>query len=164
MKNGLIIADSGPIFSLALIGQLKILEKLFNEVSISEAVWIEITRDQTKPFHSTIISYFHNKVKKIKGFNNLTSMMDLGESESVILYKEQKASFLLIDDKKARAIAENLGINCIGTLGLLTSAKEHGQIENLKPLFETFINNQRFYSINLLNAILKENGETEIVL
>ena len=35
----------------------------------------------------------------ISGFNELSFLMDYGESESVILYKEMDADFLLIDDK-----------------------------------------------------------------
>jgi predicted nucleic acid-binding protein len=42
MKKGLVIADSGPIFSLALIDELKILHHLFNEIRIPNAVWEEI--------------------------------------------------------------------------------------------------------------------------
>jgi predicted nucleic acid-binding protein len=41
MKKGLIIADSGPIFSLALIDKLDLLDTLFDDVTISHAVWIE---------------------------------------------------------------------------------------------------------------------------
>ena len=88
--------------------------------------------------------------------------MDYGESESVILYKELQADYLLIDDKKARSIAENFGINCIGTIGLLSIAKDKGFVNNLKSLFELFLNNHRYYSIDLLNAILLQKGETKI--
>jgi predicted nucleic acid-binding protein len=49
MKNGLVIADSGPIFSLALIDKLGILNELFDEISIPTAVWNEITSDKSKP-------------------------------------------------------------------------------------------------------------------
>jgi uncharacterized protein len=34
MKNGLVIADSGPIFSLALIDKLDILNALFYSIRI----------------------------------------------------------------------------------------------------------------------------------
>ena len=47
MKNGLVIADSGPIFTLALIEQLNILEALFDKIRIPQAVWDEITFDLT---------------------------------------------------------------------------------------------------------------------
>lgn len=162
MRNGLVIADSGPIFSLALIDKLDLLDKLFDEVKISHAVWIEISKDDSKPFHKRTYSYFHDKVVQIKGFNELTFIMDYGESESVILYKELNANFLLIDDKKARSIAENLGINCVGTLGLLSIAKDKGFVDNLKDLFVMFLNNHRFYSLDLLNTLLIKKGETKI--
>ena len=162
MKNGIVIADSGPIFSLALIDKLDILDKLFDVVKIPYAVWFEITTDESKPFHKRIYSYFQDKVERINGFNELTFVMDYGESESVILYKELKANFLLIDDKKARNIAENFGINCVGTIGLLSIAKDKGFVDNLKPLFDQLIQNHRYYSIDLLNMILLQNGETKI--
>jgi uncharacterized protein len=77
----------------------------------------------------------------------------------LILYEELHADFLLIDDKKARKIAENFDINCIGIIGLLSIAKDKGLIGDLKPIFETFLQNKRFYSIDLLNAILTTKGE-----
>ena len=69
---------------------------------------------------------------------------------------------MLIDDKKARSIAENFGINCVGTIGLLSIARDKGFVDNLKPLFDLFLQNHRYYSIELLNAILLQKGESEI--
>lgn len=48
MRKGLVIADSGAIFSLATIDKLHILTDLFDEVRIPFAVWAEITRDKSK--------------------------------------------------------------------------------------------------------------------
>ncbi|MFN7119110.1 MAG: DUF3368 domain-containing protein [Saprospiraceae bacterium] len=162
MKNGLVIADSGPIFSLAIIDKLEILDDLFAQIYIPTAVWEEITRDKTTSYYQKIVDYFQEKVKEISGFNELTFIMDYGESESVILYKELNANYLLIDDKKARDIAEHFGIQCIGTIGILSTAKDKGMIEELKPLFELLIKKKRYYSLKLLNAILKQNNEAEI--
>ncbi len=86
--------------------------------------------------------------------------MDFGESESIILYKELNADFLLIDDKKARTIAENFNINCIGTLGILSAAKTKGLIGDLSPIFKLFMKNNQYYSIKLLNILLSKHGET----
>ncbi len=105
MKNGIIIADTGPIISLALVDKLNILNELFDEVKIAKAVWEELTSDKNKPFVSMIQNYFKDKVCEIKSFNDLIFLMDYGESESVLLYQELEADFLLIDDKKARKIA-----------------------------------------------------------
>ena len=162
MKNGLVIADSGPIFSLALVDKLNILDVLFDEIKIPQAVWNEITLDDSVSCFDIIVNYFKYKVEKITQFNELTFIMDYGESESITLYRELNANFLLVDDKKARRIAENLNITCIGTLGLLIAAKDKGIINELKPIFEEFLKNKRYYSLNLLNAILKENNENSI--
>lgn len=162
MKNGLVIADSESIFSLAIIDKLELLSQLFEEVKISKAVWEEITIDISTEFYDKIEQFFKSKVTNIKGFNELTFVMDYGESESVILYKELNADFLLIDDKKARKIAENFEVKCIGTLGVLSVAKEKGFINELRPFFITFLNNNRYYSIKILNKLLERYNEMKI--
>ncbi|MDD2633089.1 MAG: hypothetical protein RBR47_09825 [Bacteroidales bacterium] len=103
-----------------------------------------------------------NKIHQIEGSNELTFAMDYGESEAIVLYNELKADFLLIEDKKARKIAENTGVHCIGLNGLMAVAKQKMLIDKLKPLFEKFLKNQRFYAIELLNEVLIENGEEPI--
>lgn len=162
MKSGLVIADAAPIFSLAIIDKLELLDQLFDEIKISKAVWKEITFDKSTEFYFNIEAFFKPKVLNIKGFNELTFVMDQGESESVILYKELNADFLLIDDKKARKIAENFDIKCIGTLGILSVAKDKGLINNLRPIFKTFLQNDRYYSIELLNKLLERHNELKI--
>jgi len=162
MKNGLLIADSGPLFSMALIDKLHILDHLFDGVKIPGAVWEEITFDNTKPDFIKLTGYLKNKIHQIEGVNELTFLMDYGESEAIVLYKELKADFLLIDDKKARKIAENTGIRCIGLIGLLAVAKQKMLIDKLKPLFEKFLKNIRYYAIELLNEVLKDSGEEPI--
>jgi hypothetical protein len=164
MKNGLVIADSGPIFSLALIDKLDVLYGLFDYIRIPQAVWNEITYDETKQDYKKLYNFFKDKTCQISGINELTFVMDYGESESLILYKELQADFLLIDDKKARKIAENLDINCIGLIGLLSIAKEKGLIAKLRPIFDKFLQNKRFYSVDLLNAVLMAKGEEIINL
>ena len=62
MKKGLVIVDSGPIFSLALIDELKILHDLFDKVRIPNAVWEEITLNKTTKFYKKILDFFELKV------------------------------------------------------------------------------------------------------
>jgi predicted nucleic acid-binding protein len=76
MENGVIISDAGPIFSLAIIDKLEILDKLFDEIYIPKAVWEELTRDKTTAHYQRIVDYFKDKTKEISGFNDLTFVMD----------------------------------------------------------------------------------------
>ena len=159
MKDSLVIADAGPIFSLAIIGKLDILNKIFREVIIPNAVWKEVSVNTEVKYYDDIYNFFKDRVRKISGFNDLTFVMDYGESESVILYKETDADFFLVDDRKARKISENFGIKCIGTIGLLHYSKSLGIVKELRPLFVEFIRNKRYYSLELLNGILIKNEE-----
>lgn len=158
-KNGLVIADSGAIFSLAVLDQLELLHVLFDDAAIPNAVWEEITLDRTVSFYGRMRSFFKKRVRSVTGMNALTPLMDYGESECVLLCKESAADFLLIDDRKARKIAENFGIRCIGTIGLLAVARQKKIIPALLPLFETLLRSKRFYSLELLNAVLAQHNE-----
>jgi len=82
MKNGLVIADSVPIFSLALIDKLNILNDLFDDVKIPQTVWKEIASDKTKADYLKIFDFFKDKTCNIFGINELIFVMDYGESES----------------------------------------------------------------------------------
>ena len=85
--------------------------------------------------------------------------MDYGESESVILYEELNADYLLIDDNKARIIAESFDVNCIGSIGLLIKAKQKGLVNELRSIFEKWLENERYFSKKMLNKILIQTGE-----
>lgn len=45
--------------------------------------------------------------------------LDAGESEALIIYDEQKADLLLMDEHKGRSIAKQLGVKHIGAAGIL---------------------------------------------
>ncbi len=159
----LLIADSGPIISLALLDKLDLLTILFDEVCIPSAVWDELRTLRFTEDFPHISVFFRERVKSIHGENYLLTFTDYGESEAMLLYKELHAAYLLIDDKKARAIAEELDITCIGTIGLLYRAKEKHLIQELRPLFLTLLNNKRYYAIAILNKILEKAQEETIV-
>ncbi len=158
-KNGLVVSDTGPIFSLVIIDKLDILNSLFEEVKIPNAVWEELTLDKTSLLYDKIYDFFESKIVRISGSNDLKFIMDYGESEAIILYRELQAEFLLIDDRKARKIAENMDVKCIGTIGILGIARRKGIIRELKPLFEIFLKSDRYYSLKILNLVLMQCGE-----
>jgi len=154
-----VIADTGAIISLVHVGQLDLIKKVFGDYYIAEAVWSELNKYENPDFDKTILNELKNRVMPIKSKNNLTMVMDFGESESVILYEELDADFLLIDDYKARNIAELLDIKCIGSIGLVVKAKQKGLITALGPIFSKWISTGRYFSKKLLNQVLTEAGE-----
>lgn len=157
-----VIADTGALISLIHLDKIDLIEKVFGDFFIAKAVWEELNDYDNPDFDRTVLLKLESKIKQINSRNHLLMVMDYGESESVILYEELHADYLLIDDNKARVVAESLNVNCIGTLGLLIKAKQKGLIKELKPLFEKLIVAGRYFSKNLLNDLLNKVNETEI--
>jgi len=163
MKNeSIAVTDAGPIISLAIIDRLDILEKIFAEVFIPSAVSEELYNLPITNDIRAMKIFIKEKVKKISGENCLLPFVDYGESEAILLCKEIKADYLIIDDKKARNIAEEFGVDCIGTIGILYRAKDKKIIRELRPLFMKLIENKRYYSRDILNNILYKTKEKMI--
>ncbi|MBW8050508.1 MAG: DUF3368 domain-containing protein [Cytophagales bacterium] len=158
----IVIADTGALISLGLTGHIYLIDKIFGDFYIANAVWEELQRYDNPDFDKSLLVQLKKRVESIKSKNHLSVIMDYGESESIILYEELKADYLLIDDNRARIIAESLDVKCIGSIGLLIKAKQKGLLSDLKPIFEKWIITGRYFSKKLLNKILLQTGETLI--
>ncbi|HEX5150997.1 MAG TPA: DUF3368 domain-containing protein [Parafilimonas sp.] len=62
--------------------------------------------------------------------------LDKGESSAIALAIEIADSTIILDDYKARKIANQLHLNFTGTLGVIIKAKLKGIIPSIKPLLE----------------------------
>lgn len=158
----IVIADTGALISLGQVGLISLIEKVFGEFYIAHAVWEELYKYEHPNFSKETLESLSSKIVKIRSKNHLAMVMDYGESESVILYEELNADFLLIDDNKARIVAESLDINCIGSIGLLLKAKQMGAINELRPVFESWLKSDRYFSLKFLNTILIQSKENPI--
>ena len=62
--------------------------------------------------------------------------IDKGESSAIALALETPDSTIILDDYKARKIANQLGLIFTGTIGVIIKAKLNGIIPSIKPLLE----------------------------
>lgn len=59
-----------------------------------------------------------------------------GELEAMALYRRLHADLLLIDDYRARKVAQVNAISIVGSLGILLRAKESGLLKEIRPFVE----------------------------
>lgn len=149
----ILVADTSPLISLIVIDKLSVLTDLYEEVYLPKKVWDELNA------HLEITAYSKDLLRLSYFVKNINTpfynpKIDKGELEAIALYKQLGADFLLIDDKKAREVAEENNINCIGTLAILIKAKHNKLLPLLKPVFQDLLRNKRFYQKELLNNIL----------
>jgi len=139
MREAVIVADSSPLIGLARIGQLDILPRLGSRVLAPQFVWEEATiRGSSAPGAVEISQATWIEVQAVDPMlvEPFTILVDRGEAEAIALARTAHDSLLLLDDSRARRIAERLGIRRTGTVGLLRRAKEAGLIDRLRPQLE----------------------------
>lgn len=156
----IIVANTTPIISLASIGRLDILEKLFGNVMIPEAVYREIKAKPGYGYEQVDGAFI--EVRAIQGLlykDFLLTQLDSGEAETIILAKEVNADFVVIDENLGYRIANNAGLTAIRTLSLLLKAKQKGHIEQVKPLLDEMIAKGWWYSSAVYRAFLEKAGE-----
>jgi hypothetical protein len=126
----IVISDTSAITALLQIGQIDLLEKLFHEILIPEAV-----RDELLKNHSSLPVYLRcERVKNRAEVNRLLAEIDLGEAEAIALAKERHADILLIDELKGRRVAEREGLRFVGLMGVLVQAKQKHFIKSVRDL------------------------------
>ena len=156
----IVISNTTPIISLASIQKIDILEQLFGEIIVPQAVYDEIKAKESYGYIESDLAFI--RVEKVRGElykDLLLSQLDLGQSETILLAKELSADLVIIDENLAYKIAKNSGLKVTRTLSVLLKAKDAGIVESIKPLLDEMIDKGRWYSQNVYENFLKRIGE-----
>jgi uncharacterized protein len=156
----LIVADSSALISLATCNALDLLLQVYDDLKVPEAVYAEVVAPE-KPQSDALGAFLSERVVKVDTTRWVLAAGGLGrgEIEAMALYKELSADALLIDDHRARVIAEHNQINCIGALGFLLLAKDKGKISEIAPYIHQLRDSSIYYGDALLDRVLKLAGE-----
>jgi hypothetical protein len=151
----ILIADSSALIALSICHSLDLLESLFGEVQVPQAVFDEVTISQ-KSESIELAGYLKGKVKAVETnrYVYLDAYADAGETEAMILYKQIDADWLLIDDKRGRKVAAINKIKTIGSLGVLLTAKKKGLLTAVKPKLDLLAKGNLYLSATLRQAVL----------
>lgn len=140
-----VYVDTSSLILLTKINELTILKLLYGNVHI------------TIP----ILEEFKNKLPwwfildKAHYSNNHFPIIGNGEASLFSVALVNKNIYLILDDYKARKLADLYKINFTGTIGVLIAAKKLGYINKIKPLLE---------KINLTNFRLAPEIFTKALL
>lgn len=152
----ILIPDSSPLISFAIIGRLDLLDKISSKVLVPGTVYSEISKEDRK-YSKELQASSKNKIihcKNKEAYNAFRFSLGMGESECLVLAKEIVDSVLLIDDKKARKIGRMEKARIVGTLGILISAKDKGYVECIRPLIQKLESEKIFMSKVLVEKAL----------
>ncbi len=157
----IIIADSSPLIGLARIEHLGLLPQLARRIGVPRAIWTEVTSARTDaPGASEVAAQTWIEVlEDWQVVAPLLIMVGQGEAEAIALAQRESSSILLLDDLRARKLADRLGLRRMGTVALLGQAKREGMIPKLKPVLDTLVANEIYIRQELIAAAFQEVGE-----
>lgn len=156
----IVVSDTSPIANLLQIGQLSLLEAIFNEVIIPPAVQSELLELQRFQIDLTELNAaiwirvqaLHSR----EGMSELLEVLDEGESEAILLAQEINADWILMDERTCTQKAEAMGLRPIGLVGVLIKAKEKGLIPQVTPVIEEMRTKVGFWISDKFLASIKQ--------
>ncbi len=155
----LVIADTGPINYLILIGHIDILPAMFEKVLLPSAVRDELSNADTP---ESVRNWMASPPAWVEVRQTTTTSTDDGEAElgagetaAITLATELHADLLLMDDRRGVAVALRKGLTVTGTMGLLARAAKRGMLD-LGDAFSRLKRTNFRYRQDIMDALLAD--------
>jgi predicted nucleic acid-binding protein len=150
----LVIADTGPINYLVLIGNVDVLPVLFEKVILPSAVKAELA-DADAP--ASVRDWIADPPAWLEVYETPSDSfeqiyvegLDEGEASAIALAIALDADLLLMDDRKGVVAARGKGLHVTGTLGVLDLAAQRGLVN-----FAEAVNRLRRTTFRVPEALL----------
>lgn len=162
MAEPVLVADSSPLIGLARIQHLDLLPKLARRVVVPPSVWEEVTvQGAGSPGAGQVAQarWIEVEAPDPLRVRPLRILVNAGEAEALALAQGLPGALLLVDDARARRLAERLEVPRVGTVGLLRRAKLAGLVRSLRPLLRALQESGIYIRQALIDAVLKDVGE-----
>jgi predicted nucleic acid-binding protein len=128
-----VVADTGPLNYLVLIGCIDVLPKLYRRVMLPEVV-----RDELR--HASAPKPVRDWMAEAPGWVEVAATTPLpndpalqkigaGERAAIALALSSRADLVLLDDRRGVAAAYAAGLEVVGTIGVLDRGADRGLVD-----------------------------------
>ncbi len=160
----IVVSNTSPIINLATTSHLFLLQQLYTQIIIAQAVYDEIVVEGHGLPGSTEVqneTWFSKESVKNQALVKVLELeLDSGEAETLALAFEVGADLVLLDEKSGRQVANRLNLKVIGIPGILVEAKHKNLIPSVKSVMDDLITKAGFWiSPKLYADVLQIVGE-----
>jgi predicted nucleic acid-binding protein len=128
----IVIADTGPINYLIIIGEIELLPVLYDRVAVPPSVCEELGRARAPKEVRAWIAQppsWLEIVAPARSPDSGLARLDAGERDAILLAEELGADQIVIDEIRGRREAQRRGLRLTGTLGVLAAGAEQGLVD-----------------------------------
>lgn len=122
------VTNTACLIGLGAVGRLDLLARLFEPIIAPPELLAEYGSDPP--------GVVEQPVTDSRLVQSLRTQVHLGEAAAIALAMESDVDWVILDDKKARRIARQMGLGVTGTLGVLIRAKTAGLLPEVKPVID----------------------------
>ncbi len=158
MPAGVVVADTGPLHYLVLIGHIDVLPRLFGSVAVPATVAGELHHSNAP---DAVRAWAASPPPWLAAHDDPAEpaplpRLDPGERAAIALAHALGAGLLLVDDRAGAAAARGRGFRVTGTIGVLVDAARQGLLD-LGAAFAALRATNFRYPAALLDALLEEH-------
>ena len=141
----IVVSNASPLIILSKLGQFDLLTRLFTEIIIAPEVWEEVVvKGAGLPGSAEVRQASWIRVESVSNGAQLVTWqtqhnLGLGELATVLLAKELAADLALIDERRARVLAQAEGVSPFGTIGMLELGYRKGEIVDLRQAYQSLL-------------------------
>lgn len=144
----IVIADSSCLIALDNIDETDLLRQLYTEVLVTPEVADEVG--------DSLPNWVGQKSSANRQLiDQLSESLDIGEATSIALALDLKDCILIIDEKKGRRTATQLGIEITGTFGIVMQGLDDGLLKDPSSIVER-LERVGFYISDLLKDQMRD--------
>lgn len=159
-----IVSNTSPISNLAKVGQLNLMQQLYETILVPTAVYEELLDNRAgETIITAVKSVTWLEIQLVQNqelVNELRSRVNRGEAEAIVLAIEVGANRLLIDERLGRQAAADFGLKVTGVLGMLLVTKRQNLVTAIKPIMDDLVTQASFRISNqLYTNVLNAAGE-----
>jgi predicted nucleic acid-binding protein len=157
-----VVIDASPLITLFKSQQAYLLNQLFSQILVPEAVWNEVIKNKYDDLASQgIVNVNWLKKVRVNKIPEVITQRDLGKGESEVLTFALNHPTIraMLDDHAARQCAKSLGIPTLGTGGMLILAKQRGILLSVTEALEKLRAAGMWISDDLFKLLTAKVGE-----
>lgn len=161
-----VVSNTSPLWNLASIERLDLLNEQFPDIRIPDDVWQELQVEHEYPEVSRLQKAVEDQWITVESLTNshlqqsLMLDLDRGEAAAIALALELGISQILMDEADGRTVARAMGLRPIGLLGVLLRAKYAGKIRSLSHEMSRLRHEAGFFIAEaLFQQLRREAGE-----
>jgi predicted nucleic acid-binding protein len=157
----IVVSNSSPLIALAKIDAFFLLQKIYSELFIPTEVYNEVViggAGLAGAIETSESQWIH--VRPIKNAVDLTASqarfgLGAGELSTLILAKELRADLIILDDLRARKLAQREGFRVQGCIAILEASFRKGYLSDLRQAYDQMTKRGVYLNRELINLSLQ---------